>query len=145
MPSETPVAAPSRGGHGVLSVVGLSGPGEGPVLGGPPGPRGERLGLGTSTYESDPELFALLTKALPDALAGDVLTLSTVTGTASTARHLAAIQDARAALARAAAHQEPELIALDLRESLDALGSILGVIAPDELLGRIFSAFCIGK
>jgi futalosine hydrolase len=50
----------------------------------------EQLGFGTSTHESDPELFALLTKALPNALAGDVLTLSTVTGTASTAARLAA-------------------------------------------------------
>ncbi len=64
---------------------------------------------------------------------------------ALTARHLAAIGDARDAIANARHQPEPELIAVDLREALDALGSILGVIAPDELLGRIFSAFCIGK
>ena len=64
---------------------------------------------------------------------------------ALTARHLGAIGEARDAIARAAGQAEPELIAVDLRDSLDALGSILGVIAPDELLGRIFSAFCIGK
>lgn len=64
---------------------------------------------------------------------------------ALTARHLAALDDARQAIGRAGGHREAELIALDLREALDALGSILGVIAPDELLGRIFATFCIGK
>jgi tRNA modification GTPase len=63
------------------------------------------------------------------------------------ARHVSALEAARAALARAAAALEagPELIAMDLREALDALGSITGQISPDDLLGRIFSAFCIGK
>jgi tRNA modification GTPase len=63
------------------------------------------------------------------------------------ARHLHAIADARAALTRAAGliAQGGELIALELREALDALGSILGAVSPDDLLGRIFSAFCIGK
>jgi tRNA modification GTPase len=62
-------------------------------------------------------------------------------------RHLASIADARAALrhARQAINAGAEFLALDLREALDALGSILGAVAPDELLGRIFSTFCIGK
>jgi tRNA modification GTPase len=37
------------------------------------------------------------------------------------------------------------LIAAELREALDALGAILGQITPDDVLGRIFSSFCIGK
>ena len=65
------------------------------------------------------------------------------------ARHLQAIAEARAALDRAAERvatgDGAELVALDLRESLDALGGIVGMVSPDELLGRIFSAFCIGK
>ena len=63
------------------------------------------------------------------------------------ARHLHAIADARAALARAAGLVSvgAELIALELREALDALGGILGSITPDDVLGRIFSTFCIGK
>ena len=32
-----------------------------------------------------------------------------------------------------------------LREALQALGQILGQMTPDDLLGRIFSTFCIGK
>jgi tRNA modification GTPase len=68
-------------------------------------------------------------------------------GVALNARHLRAIDDARAALSRAAQHigVADELIAFELRQSLDALGQILGVVSPDELLGRIFSTFCIGK
>jgi tRNA modification GTPase len=38
-----------------------------------------------------------------------------------------------------------EVIALELRESLHSLGQILGQLSPDDLLGRIFSTFCIGK
>ncbi len=60
-------------------------------------------------------------------------------------RHLQAIQESLDALARAAATDRPELLALDLRDALDALGRVLGSVSPDELLGRIFAAFCIGK
>jgi len=38
-----------------------------------------------------------------------------------------------------------ELLAEDLRQAQDALGEITGTFTPDELLGRIFSSFCIGK
>jgi tRNA modification GTPase len=39
----------------------------------------------------------------------------------------------------------PELCAEELRRSQQALGEILGVPSTDELLGRIFASFCIGK
>ncbi|HVS72219.1 MAG TPA: GTPase [Phycisphaerae bacterium] len=39
----------------------------------------------------------------------------------------------------------PELLASHLRHALDLLGQITGTISPDEILGRIFSTFCIGK
>ncbi|MEJ2700412.1 MAG: hypothetical protein P8Z70_12240 [Desulfuromonadales bacterium] len=39
----------------------------------------------------------------------------------------------------------PELLALDLRDALEALGEITGETTPDEILERIFSRFCIGK
>jgi tRNA modification GTPase len=38
-----------------------------------------------------------------------------------------------------------ELIAEDLRYAQDSLGSITGNFSSDELLGEIFSNFCIGK
>lgn len=38
-----------------------------------------------------------------------------------------------------------ELKAEALRESLNHLGSILGKIDVEEILGKIFSSFCIGK
>jgi tRNA modification GTPase len=38
-----------------------------------------------------------------------------------------------------------ELVAEELRLSQEALGSITGEFTPDDLLGEIFSKFCIGK
>ena len=42
-------------------------------------------------------------------------------------------------------HERLELAAEELRLAHDALGEITGKISPDDLLGRIFSTFCIGK
>jgi tRNA modification GTPase len=36
-------------------------------------------------------------------------------------------------------------MAEELRLAQVALGSITGVVTPDDLLGEIFSRFCIGK
>lgn len=38
-----------------------------------------------------------------------------------------------------------ELLAEDLREAQNALGEITGTFSSDDLLGRIFGSFCIGK
>ncbi len=38
-----------------------------------------------------------------------------------------------------------ELLAEELRLSHEALGEITGAVSSDDLLGRIFSEFCIGK
>jgi tRNA modification GTPase len=48
---------------------------------------------------------------------------------------------ARSALATAT----PELIAEDLRAAQQALGEVTGVFTSEDLLGAIFSTFCIGK
>jgi len=41
--------------------------------------------------------------------------------------------------------ESPEYLALDLRLALDSLGEITGEITTEDLLGKIFSKFCIGK
>lgn len=65
------------------------------------------------------------------------------------ARHQACLQAAAASLALAAASLErgesPELSALELREALDHLGEITGRVDTEDVLGAIFSTFCIGK
>ncbi|MFC7529522.1 futalosine hydrolase [Actinoplanes sp. GCM10030250] len=50
----------------------------------------EELGFGNSRLDTDPTLLAALRTALPSAIPGEILTLSTVTGTATTADQLAA-------------------------------------------------------
>jgi len=64
-------------------------------------------------------------------------------------RHYEALQHADKALERVSgginAHLSGDLVAQDLREVLHHLGSITGAIATDEILGNIFSRFCIGK
>nr|WP_041830427.1 futalosine hydrolase [Actinoplanes missouriensis] len=49
----------------------------------------EELGFGSSVLECDPVLLKALSATLPHAITGDVLTLSTVTGTQATADRLA--------------------------------------------------------
>ncbi len=64
------------------------------------------------------------------------------------ARHLEAIAEAQEALARAGNAADGagvEIVAMELRKALDALGRILGEVSPDDVLGRVFATFCIGK
>jgi tRNA modification GTPase len=66
------------------------------------------------------------------------------------ARHVHALQRTREHLQRAWAlgdeHAAPlELLAEELRLAHDALGEIIGQFTADDLLGEIFSRFCIGK
>lgn len=65
------------------------------------------------------------------------------------ARHRAAFAVAIPAIDRAIelteTHPEAELIASALRDALDALGSLTGEITPDDVIGRVFASFCVGK
>ncbi|CAM5787986.1 tRNA uridine-5-carboxymethylaminomethyl(34) synthesis GTPase MnmE [Rhizobacter fulvus] len=65
-------------------------------------------------------------------------------------RHVQALRETRehlaSALAQAArADAALDLLAEELRLAHDALGAITGAFTPDDLLGEIFSRFCIGK
>ena len=65
-------------------------------------------------------------------------------------RHLRALEAAEARLAAAATHLAAtvpplELFAEELRGAQVALGAITGEFTADDLLGAIFSRFCIGK
>ena len=62
------------------------------------------------------------------------------------ARHLEALEKVDAHLSSASAQiKSAELVAEELRLAQDALSSITGEFTPDDLLGEIFSKFCIGK
>ena len=64
-------------------------------------------------------------------------------------RHLDALSRAEAALLQGSeqlnAWGAGELLAEDLRKTQQILGEITGDFRPDDLLGKIFSEFCIGK
>lgn len=54
-------------------------------------------------------------------------------------------QDVNAALAALAEGLSAEFIALELRGALDAVGDVVGRVDTEDLLGKIFSTFCLGK
>ncbi|MDP1660510.1 MAG: GTPase [Phycisphaerales bacterium] len=60
-------------------------------------------------------------------------------------RHAQALARAAAALESVNADGAAELTAHHLRAALDALGEVSGAIPPDEVIGRVFASFCIGK
>jgi tRNA modification GTPase len=66
------------------------------------------------------------------------------------ARHCASLEKAAVALEAALPYLippswNPELASIDLRDALEALGEIPGKVDTEDLLGIIFSRFCIGK
>jgi tRNA modification GTPase len=70
-------------------------------------------------------------------------------------RHEAALRSAHRHLVEASATLEPvlaerhlphvELVATTLRAGLNDLGRLAGDVTPDDVLGRIFATFCVGK
>ncbi len=65
-------------------------------------------------------------------------------------RHRAAMARASGALSEAAAlarsgDPDPAPTAAAMRDALDALGELTGRITPDDVIGRVFATFCVGK
>jgi len=99
--------------------------------------------------------LSALTGAGIDLLEQEVLAMFSTHGETEDAflareRHLVALNDAARHLGIAACHigeSSPplELFAEELREAQKLLGSITGEFTADDLLGVIFSRFCIGK
>ena len=89
------------------------------------------------------DLRAVLAASQRDLLGDSDTTLVT------NQRHLQALSDSRTSLLRVreglAAGLPTDLAAQDIREAIYHLGSIVGEISTDEVLGNIFANFCIGK
>jgi tRNA modification GTPase len=91
------------------------------------------------------EGIAELWSTLGGLLRGD----SGLAGAVANRRHAEALERAQGALGRAraaaAAGSPGEIVALELHESLGAIGEVTGETVGEDLLERIFSRFCIGK
>lgn len=94
-----------------------------------------------------------LRRRIADRLADRAVSL-TADAVALRPRHERELRDAAAAVAEAIdllpqgsgpQVDDPELVAAILRAALDHLGNLAGRITPDDVLGKIFAEFCIGK
>lgn len=85
-------------------------------------------------------MAGLITDCMPDLTSGVVVT---------SARHKQKLSEAlkslKAARRNIKVRQTPELVAFDLRQAVQAIDEITGKIYNEEILGRIFSRFCVGK
>jgi len=86
------------------------------------------------------KIFSHINEGMPDLTSGQVVTSQ---------RHKFCLDQAaecvRRATHNARSGESPEILALDLRTAGDKLGEITGHIYNEEILGEIFSRFCIGK
>lgn len=86
--------------------------------------------------------------AIREELLGDAFAMGD-SPIVTNARHQDALRRANQGLKHAieslANAMPPELVAVDLHISLDALGDIVGKTTTEDILDRIFSQFCIGK
>jgi tRNA modification GTPase len=91
-------------------------------------------------------LSRLKNKILTTALNGNT---GSNTEAVTNIRHVHALEKTLASLHafREEMHKRtsPEFLSVELREALDAVGEIIGITTPDDILKRIFSSFCIGK
>ena len=101
------------------------------------------LPISAKRKEGIPELKDILSGSRKDKLAESDTTLIT------NLRHVEALTKTFEALTRVksglASGIPTDLVAQDIREALYYIGSIVGEISDNEVLGVIFSRFCIGK
>ena len=102
------------------------------------------LGLSCKTRKGLPELkrtvSEIICSNMPDLTSGAVVT---------SARHLqklvAAMRSLKTAKTKIKKSETPELTAFDLRQAVTAMDEITGKVYNEDILGKIFSKFCIGK
>ena len=101
------------------------------------------IGISAKTGSGIDTLRSILASSQRDLLADSDTTLVT------NQRHVQALSDARTSLLRVqeglASGLPTDLASQDIREAIYHLGSIVGEISTDEVLGNIFRNFCIGK
>ena len=107
------------------------------------GPKVPLIQISAKTGYGLNELRSLLADSQRDLLCDSDTTLVT------NQRHVQALTDARTSLLRVrdglASALPTDLAAQDIREAIYHIGSIVGEISTDEVLGNIFRNFCIGK
>jgi tRNA modification GTPase len=106
-----------------------------------PSPSGLDLAVSARTGEGLPVLLDRIAAVLEASLASSDAVITRE-------RHRRAFEAARDSLLRAhaaLAQAHPELAAEDVRLALRALGQVTGRVDVEEVLDRLFAAFCIGK
>ena len=110
-----------------------------------PGGKGQGLGVSVVTGEG----IADLRRAAAERVFGDRMVLGDLEPALSRERHRVALLRARDALAEAMPRLGPGgeavLAAHHVREATLALEELLGVVDVEEVLGRVFAGFCVGK
>ncbi|MFH1725987.1 MAG: tRNA uridine-5-carboxymethylaminomethyl(34) synthesis GTPase MnmE [Elusimicrobiota bacterium] len=86
-----------------------------------------------------------LTGALRRAIEGSAVPDGESAVSATSLRHQEALTQAAAELKAARDGSHGELVAFHLRRALDELGAIVGRTTTEDVLGEVFSRFCVGK
>ena len=93
--------------------------------------------------------LAQLRRRLAEMAFGALLELGDVEPVVTRARHRAALERALAELdafqAARATGVDSAAAATHLRAAVNALDDLIGVVTPDDVLDRVFQAFCVGK
>jgi tRNA modification GTPase len=107
--------------------------------------RGEGLPVSVLTGEG----LGGLRRAAAERVFADRVNLTDLEPVLTRERHRVALTRAQAALDQALPHLgrlgDAVLAAHHVREATQALDELLGVVDIDEVLDRVFAAFCVGK